>query len=156
MYDRPFFTTQDAMEAFVSYLRKELEEMQMTKPSEVAEKLYGGMTAAQILEISNMGAAAPSEAEARKQTPIWSGVMQYFPRVWEHIARVSWKGNQQHNPGQPLHWAREKSTDQLDAAMRHMLDHAVAAKDTDGQYHLAKAIWRLCAEFQLFLEKEGK
>ena len=112
---------------------------------EVAKELgyVHGLTASEI-----------GTAQQRKQTPIWSGVMQYFPKVWEHIARVSWQGNQQHNPGQPLHWAREKSTDQLDAALRHMLDHVVSAKDTDGQYHLAKAIWRLCAEFELFLEKE--
>lgn len=119
-------------------LRKELEEMQ--KPTWVDPYDIKGLVA--------------DEATRRKQTPIWSGVMQYFPKVWEHIAHVSWRGNQQHNPGQPLHWAREKSTDQLDAAMRHMLDHAAGAKDTDGQYHLAKAIWRLCAEFQLYLEKE--
>jgi hypothetical protein len=141
----------------VSYLRKELEEMQAKDVAKTLgyERKPLDLHELTAMEVSNMGAAA-DEAARRKQTPIWSGVMQYFPKVWEHIARASWQGNQQHNPGQPLHWAREKSTDQMDAALRHMLDHAEGALDTDGQYHLAKAIWRLCAEFELYLEKEGK
>ena len=27
-------------------------------------------------------------------------------------------------------------------------------KDIDGSYHMAKAIWRMMADFQIFLEKE--
>lgn len=97
----------------------------------------------------------PSGAADRKALPIWTGVIKYFPAVWPEVAHVSVIGNEQHNPGQPLHWSRGKSTDQLDAAFRHMLDHANGnTLDSDGAYHLAKAIWRLCAEFQLFLEKE--
>jgi hypothetical protein len=87
--------------------------------------------------------------------PIWTGVLQYFPDVWAEIVKVSVLGNAQHNPGEPLHWARGKSTDHMDSALRHMLDHAAGSPtDTDGAYHLAKAIWRLCAQFQIVLEKE--
>jgi len=97
----------------------------------------------------------PTDPKERKAAPVWTGVMMYFPAVWAEVARVSKLGNDQHNPGQPLHWERGKSTDQMDAAFRHMLDHgAGATKDTDGAYHLAKAIWRLCAELQLTIEKE--
>jgi hypothetical protein len=28
------------------------------------------------------------------------------------------------------------------------------AKDIDGEYHMAKAIWRMMADFQIFLEQE--
>jgi hypothetical protein len=40
--------------------------------------------------------------------------------------------------------------------MRHIWDHKTGAKkDTDGQYHLAKAIWRLKAELQLLIESDN-
>jgi hypothetical protein len=69
------------------------------------------------------------------------------------VANVAIAGNLQHNPGEKLHWAREKSADQMNTAFRHMLDYAQGTKvDTDGQYHLAKAIWRLSAQLQLDIE----
>lgn len=97
--------------------------------------------------------ALPTNPTERKNLPIFTGVLAYFPDALLEVSRVSKMGNDQHNPGQPLHWAREKSTDQLDSSLRHQLDHLVNPIDTDGGYHLAKAIWRLCAELQLYLEK---
>lgn len=97
----------------------------------------------------------PDSAQGRKDHPVFTGVLMYFPDAIAAVARVSKKGNDQHNPGQPLHWAREKSTDQLDTATRHMMDHGVGTtKDTDGEYHLAKAAWRNLAELQLTIERE--
>jgi hypothetical protein len=97
----------------------------------------------------------PLKADERKRIPIWGGVICYFPDALAEVAKVSWAGNEQHNPGEPLHWARDKSTDQMEAAVRHQFDYATGvAKDVDDQYHLAKAIWRLCAELQLSIEKE--
>ena len=103
---------------------------------------------------TNPRAGLPDTDVARKSLPLWTGFVMYFPDVLAAVAEVSKKGNDQHNPGQPLHWAREKSTDQMNTAMRHMLDHARGNRfDTDGSRHLAKAIWRLCAELQLDIEK---
>jgi hypothetical protein len=97
----------------------------------------------------------PTDSKDRKEVPVWSGVLMYFPDVFPEVARVSKLGNDQHNPGEPLHWAREKSTDQMNTALRHMIDHGAGNfRDTDGAYHLAKAIWRLCAELQLQIEKD--
>lgn len=97
----------------------------------------------------------PTDDKARKALPIWTFLMGYFPDALLAVVGVAVKGNEQHNPGQPLHWAREKSTDQLNTAFRHMWDHGRGTtKDTDGQYHLAKAIWRLSAELQLLIEAE--
>jgi len=97
----------------------------------------------------------PASAQGRKDHPVFTGFLMYFPDAIAAVAHVSKMGNDQHNPGQPLHWAREKSTDQMDTAIRHSMDHGVGTtKDTDGAYHLAKAIWRLCAELQLTIEKE--
>lgn len=98
-----------------------------------------------------------NEAEKRKATPIFSGVLKYFPLAIEEVARVSWTGNEQHNKGEPLRWAREKSADQMDASSRHTLDYAKGIKrDTDGRCHLAKSIWRQMAQLQLDLEKENE
>jgi hypothetical protein len=105
----------------------------------------------------------PTEAKERKAYPIATGVLDYFPSALLEISRVSQVGNDQHNPGQPLHWARGKSTDQADTAIRHFMertspDEAGATKltkDSDGMYHLAKSCWRQLAEFQIALEAEG-
>lgn len=91
----------------------------------------------------------------RKALPIFTGVLMYFPDALLEVARVSKLGNDQHNPGEPLHWAREKSTDQSNTATRHWMDHGLGqTKDTDGAYHLAKAAWRTLAELQLTIERE--
>ena len=97
----------------------------------------------------------PTNPQERKALPIFTGVLDYFPDALLEVARVSKLGNDQHNPGQPLHWAREKSTDQLDSSLRHQMDHRVNPIDTDGGLHLAKACWRLLAELQLYCESRS-
>lgn len=97
----------------------------------------------------------PSDDAERKRLPIWSGVLMYFPDAIAAVADVSFKGNEQHNAGEPLHWARDKSTDQLNTAQRHMMDHGMGNRyDVKGDRHLAKAAWRILAELQLDIEKE--
>lgn len=64
----------------------------------------------------------PVDAQERKNTPIYSGVVKYFPRALAAVAQLSWRGNQQHHPDKPLHWDMSKSTDELDALMRHIID----------------------------------
>ena len=87
---------------------------------------------------------------------MFSGLIAYFPDALREVSHVSWVGNEQHNNGEPLHWSRDKSSDHLDCAVRHLTDHSVNKFDTDGERHLAKAIWRLCARLQLDLEAEEK
>lgn len=54
-----------------------------------------------------------------------------------------------------MHWARDKSTDHKNKALRHVWDYGRGVKkDTDGTWHLAKAIWRLKAQLQLDIEAE--
>lgn len=88
----------------------------------------------------------------RKEIPIMTGFLDYFPLACLEIAKVSAAGNAQHNPGEALHWARGKSMDQVNTAVRHMMERGT--RDIDGAYHMAKAIWRLLAGFQIQLEKE--
>lgn len=94
-----------------------------------------------------------SEAETRKRQPLASGVLDYFPDALRAVAGCSWAGNEQHNPGQPLHHARGKSTDHADALLRHLLDRG--SIDTDGVRHSAKVAWRALAMLQEELEAEG-
>lgn len=70
------------------------------------------------------------------------------------VAKVSFLGNEQHSPGEPLHWARGKSMDQLDAAMRHEVEFR-RGKIVDNKEFpiLGQAGWRILAELQLCLEK---
>ncbi len=83
-----------------------------------------------------------------------TGVLDYFPLALAEIARVSKAGNDQHNPGQPLHWAREKSTDHADCIMRHLSERGTI--DSDNQRHSAKMAWRALALLQTELEEEAR
>lgn len=90
----------------------------------------------------------------RKQTPVFTGVLNYFPDAIREVARVSYVGNQQHNPDKPLHWDRSKSGDELDALSRHLLEAGTI--DTDGIRHSAKVAWRALANLQKEIENETK
>ena len=92
----------------------------------------------------------PEAAEVRKQRPVASGVLDYFPDAFVEIAHVSWVGNEQHNPGEYLHWARGKSSDEGDALIRHFLQRG--GIDTDGTRHSAKMAWRALALLQKEVE----
>lgn len=94
--------------------------------------------------------ALPTEAQARKQTPIYSGVLRYFPDALAAVAELSRIGNDQHNPGQPLFWDRSKSGDELDALTRHLIEAGTI--DTDGVRHSAKVAWRALANLQKEIE----
>ena len=92
----------------------------------------------------------------RKERPVVRGVLDYFPDALLEVAHVSWVGNEQHNPGEPLHWAKEKSTDEADALVRHLMERGKV--DSDGIRHSAKVAWRALALLQRELEevREGR
>lgn len=95
-----------------------------------------------------------SVAATRKATPVFSGVIMYFPDAIQEVARCSYAGNQQHHADKPLHWDREKSTDEKDALMRHLMQNGEI--DSDGIRHSAKVAWRALANLQKELESENK
>lgn len=94
----------------------------------------------------------PTDAKARKDVPIMTGVLDYFPDAIAAVAVLSKIGNDQHNPGEPMHWARGKSGDEADAAVRHLMERG--AVDTDGVRHSTKAAWRALANLQKELETQ--
>lgn len=92
-----------------------------------------------------------ADSAARKEVPICTGVLDYFPDALADVARLSKIGNDKHNPGQPLHWSRGKSDDHADCLLRHQVDRGKI--DTDGVLHDAKVAWRALAQLQLAIEK---
>lgn len=94
--------------------------------------------------------ALPADPKARKALPLFSGVLAYFPDAIAAVAQCSKVGNDQHNPGQPLHWERSKSGDHRDCIVRHLLEAGTV--DSDGVRHSAKLAWRALALLQLEIE----
>jgi hypothetical protein len=91
-----------------------------------------------------------TDKKLRKESPMARGVLDYFPRAVMAIANVSFVGNEQHNPGQPMHWARDKSTDHADCILRHLAERGTV--DDDGLRHSAKVAWRALALLETELE----
>jgi hypothetical protein len=106
-------------------------------------------------ETPNRATTLPTDPAARKEFPVGTGVLDYFPDALVAIAEVSKKGNDQHNPGEPLHWARGKSMDQDDTIIRHYLERGTI-DPTDGMRHSAKMAWRVLALLQLEIEEEQR
>ena len=99
--------------------------------------------------VPKMGASVPkspfpSEDAERAMFPMWDGLIAYFPSALAGVARVSKEGNEKHNPGQPMHHARGKSTDHLNKVIRHLME---------GDYDAAA--WRVLALSQEWHEANG-
>jgi hypothetical protein len=92
-----------------------------------------------------------TDSAKRKDVPIYSGFVRYFPDAMAEVARLSKAGNDKHNPGEPIHWSRGKSDDHLDCLMRHLAE--VGNLDDDGFYHDVKVAWRALTHLQSFLER---
>lgn len=97
-------------------------------------------------------AILPINSKERKNIPLCTGVLDYFPDALVEVALTSKAGNDQHNPGQPLHWAKHKSTDHADCILRHLVDRG--KYDSDGIRHSAKVAWRALALLQIEIEAE--
>lgn len=90
-------------------------------------------------------------SDERKRYPMCSGLMDYFPDALAAVANVSFEGNEKHNPGEPLHWARGKSMDHADCIARHLSERG----GFDGKIrHSAALAWRALALLQEELEAE--
>lgn len=98
--------------------------------------------------------ALPTDAKERKNAPVARGVLDYFPDALVAVAELSRIGNEQHNPGQPMHWARGKSTDHADCIVRHLIERGTV--DTDGVRHATKVAWRALALLQTEIETQAE
>ncbi len=101
------------------------------------------------LEVS----ALPTSAQARKNIPIATGFIDYFPDAIAAVAALCKAGNDQHNPNRHLPWDRGKSGEESGALMRHFMERGTW--DQDGQRHTAKVAWRALALLQKEIEGDS-
>lgn len=92
-----------------------------------------------------------TDRQERKDAPLATGLLDYFPLALIEIARLSKIGNDQHNPGEPLHWSRGKSNDHPDCIIRHLAERGKI--DTDDVSHTVKVAWRSLALLQEEMEQ---
>lgn len=106
----------------------------------------------------------PTDSAERKQYPLMSGCLNYFPAALAGIAKVSKLGNDKHNPGQQMHHARSKSMDHGDCILRHLTDtqdllalHARGGNVTAEEVLLevSQLAWRTLALSQELHERFG-
>lgn len=119
-----------------------------------------------------MNRTLSTNSETRKGVPLFSGVLKYFPAALAGMARWSVLGNNKHNPGQPLHHSRGKSSDHADCIMRHLTDladlevvydrHPIEFGSMEDRYLTEQVLnevdalaWRACALSQELHEKYG-
>lgn len=98
-----------------------------------------------------MNTALSTDSAERKNIPLSSGCLDYFPAALAEVARLSQAANDKHNPGEPLHWSRGKSNDHADCIARHQLERGIV--DTDGFFHDVKVAWRALAQLQELMEE---
>lgn len=87
----------------------------------------------------------------RKMQPITRGALDYFPDALLAVSELSRIANEQHNPGEPMHWAKGKSTDHADCLVRHLLERG-QIDATSGLSHTVSVAWRALALLQTEIE----
>lgn len=63
-----------------------------------------------------------TDSEARKRVQLVAAFLRYIPAAAVRFALHSKAGNDKHNPGEPIHHARGKSSDHEECIMRHLVD----------------------------------
>lgn len=95
----------------------------------------------------------------RKTFPLCEGLLDYFPDALAEASHVSFLGNEKHNPGEPMHHARGKSSDHANCIMRHLLerggfDYIEINGVKHKVRHSAALLWRAAALCQEEIERE--
>lgn len=115
--------------------------------------------AAERDELENRPNSLPEDDAKRAQYPMADGLIDYFPNALAEVSRVSHIGSLKHNKGEPMHWARDKSTDHRNKIARHLVDAGgIDVVVVDGKEervrHSAYLAWRALANLQDELERE--
>jgi hypothetical protein len=105
------------------------------------------------------------DSAARKRQPMFRGLLAYFPDALAAVSEVSYLGNEKHNKGEPMHWARSKSADELDCVVRHAAESGtpddpgryILTEDGEHEYgtpvlHSVALAWRALANAQKEIE----
>jgi hypothetical protein len=129
------------------------------KPEQIAGQPADGFIAEAIAEATGQTPPGPkpilpTDSAERKNTPICTGVFDYFPRALAYISRVSKQGQIQHNLPK-LGWDKTKSTDHPDCIARHLIERGTR-DPLDGLRHSGKLGWRALANLEIELEEAEK
>lgn len=95
--------------------------------------------------------ALPLDSSERKNFPLFSGLLAYFPAALAQVSNHSKEGNDKHNPGLPLQHARGVSGDHADCIMRHLMD---AAEYPAGSPQRVEELRALCWRGLALLQEE--
>ena len=87
----------------------------------------------------------PQDAEERREYPVGTFMRDYFPYALTMLAHHSFIANEQHNPGQPMHWAKDKSIGDGNQLMRHFLEGDKIATAWRAVEAVERECWRLVA-----------
>lgn len=106
-----------------------------------------------------MGRLIQTDSATRKTYPMARGLLDYFPDALAEVSRVSYLGNEKHNPGEDMHHSRGKSNDHADCIARHLVERGGFDIITiDGVEHKIRhsgsLAWRALALLQEELEQE--
>jgi hypothetical protein len=127
------------------------------KPGRIHRPDCGLISARQFSQDIRSMQCLPGGSADRKTYPMATGLVDYFPRALAAIAQLSYIGNQKHNPGQPLHWSRDKSSDHPDCLMRHFVDRGkIDNTGTIPVRHSTEVAWRALAILELEIEEAEK
>ena len=129
------------------------------KPKVKPDAEYWGIEADEETAAVNTRWLELLDSEQRKRCPMSRGLLDYFPDALAMVSHVSWVGNEKHNPGEDVHWARGKSMDQEDCLVRHITtrDEVDVVETESGTYvlpHRAMVAWRALADLQQWMEEE--
>jgi len=98
----------------------------------------------------------PDDSAVRKEIPLFSGPLRYFPAALALVAVASKIGNDKHRPGLPLGHTRGVSADHQDCVARHMVDgEERGGLDGRGVPQVAYEAWRALAAAQIWAEEHG-
>lgn len=95
--------------------------------------------------------ALPLDSGERKNFPLFSGLLAYFPAALAQVSNHSKEGNDKHNPGLPLQHARGVSGDHADCILRHLVD---AAEYPAGSPQRVEELRALCWRGLALLQEE--
>src|SRR5690606_8470492 len=105
----------------------------------------------------------PKDDATRKRIKPFAGFLSYFPDAIAAVAELSFIANEKHNPGEPMHWAKGKSTEQRESLMRHLLDEAAAGPLSRDEYEAGgkryailsavSTAWRSMAQLQTLADQ---
>ena len=123
----------------------------------LSEQLRESTTTNKIeIDPNGKSAKEPGAKLDSGKSPVWQGVLDYFPRAVKAVADVSMAGASKYK------WKGWETVPNgisryRDALARHQVDESIDGRfDRDGFRHLAQQAWNALAALELVLREEEK